>query len=309
MMWGLHLILGALTFVLGTVVGSFLNVCIYRLPWQKSVIWPGSRCPRCWAAIASFDNIPVISWLALRGECRQCGVSISARYPLVEALVGLLFLGVYLVDVVHGTSLIYAPPFGAFAQMAYHQVLLALLVVAAFIDFELYVIPDEVTVPGMVVGLVAGALVPGIRPEPSESSSLAQGLGVGLIGWAVGGGLVWFVRIVGGKAFGREAMGFGDVTLLSMIGAFLGWQAAVLTFFLGAFLALGHAIGKIVAVIGKRIAGQQLSSADREIPFGPYLSMAAITLMLSWPWLWKGWAKEFFHTFQIVFWFMLGKEG
>ena len=98
--WPMLVALGLGFFLIGTVVGSFLNVCIYRIPWQKSVIWPSSRCPRCWSAIAPQDNIPIVSWLALRGECRHCGSGISVRYPLVEALVGLLFLGAFLVDVV-----------------------------------------------------------------------------------------------------------------------------------------------------------------------------------------------------------------
>jgi leader peptidase (prepilin peptidase) / N-methyltransferase len=305
MMWGMHLILGVMTFVAGTVVGSFLNVCIYRIPWQKSIIWPDSRCPKCWAGIAGFDNIPVASWFVLRGECRQCGAPISARYPLVEFLVGLLFLGVYLVDVVHSTSLIYQLPVDALVQMVYHQFLLALLVVAAFIDLDLFIIPDAVTVTGMVVGLAVGTLVPEIRPTPAQAATHLGGLGVGLLGWAVGGGLVWVVRFLGEKAFKREAMGFGDVTLLAMVGAFLGWQAAVLTFFLAPFFGLVPSLSKIVMNVIKRMSGQQLSSADREIPFGPYLSLAALTLVLTWPWLWKGWAQSRFE----MFWHLLSQDG
>ncbi len=127
LIWPMLVFLGLGFFLIGTVVGSFLNVCIYRIPWQKSVIWPGSRCPRCYAAIAARDNIPIVSWIALRGECRSCGAPISVRYPLVEALVGLLFLGAYLVDVIAG-------PRGAWGQVpafqlvaaAYHAVFLAL---------------------------------------------------------------------------------------------------------------------------------------------------------------------------------------
>ncbi len=102
--WPTSVALGLGFFMIGTVVGSFLNVCIYRIPWQKSVIWPGSRCTRCWSAIAAQDNIPIVSWIALRGECRRCGEPIAIRYPLVEALVGLLFLGAYLLDVATGSS-------------------------------------------------------------------------------------------------------------------------------------------------------------------------------------------------------------
>ena len=109
------ILLGFGVFVIGTVVGSFLNVCIYRIPWEKSVIWPGSRCPRCWTPIAGRDNIPIVSWLALRGECRSCGLRISARYPLVELLVGLLFLGLFYVDVLHGAARCLAADPGALA--------------------------------------------------------------------------------------------------------------------------------------------------------------------------------------------------
>src|SRR5258708_5332973 len=107
--WPIHLILMVFLFALGAVVGSFLNVCIYRIPWQKSVIWPGSHCPKCWKAIAPQDNVPILSWLGLRGECRQCGTPIAIRYPFVELLVGLLFLGVYVADVLYETQI----PWGA----------------------------------------------------------------------------------------------------------------------------------------------------------------------------------------------------
>ncbi len=167
--WPILVILGLGFFMIGTVVGSFLNVCIYRIPWQKSVIWPGSRCPICFGAIAARDNIPIVSWIALRGECRRCGAPISVRYPLVEALVGFLFLGVYLVDVIAG------PP-GAWGQVpafqlvaaAYHAVFLALLVAATFIDYDLMIIPDQITITGMVVGVGLGTLWPQVRPVPAS---------------------------------------------------------------------------------------------------------------------------------------------
>lgn len=117
MSWPLHLIIGSTVAVLGTIVGSFLNVCIYRIPWQKSVIWPGSRCPRCWSEIRALDNLPVLSWLLLRGECRRCGLPISVRYPLVEALVGLLFLATYLVDIAARENLIGPLPTLSFLRL------------------------------------------------------------------------------------------------------------------------------------------------------------------------------------------------
>lgn len=303
----MHLILGTGLFVIGAAIGSFLNVCIYRLAWQKSVIWPSSRCPSCYSAIASRDNIPIVSWLALRGECRNCGARISARYMLVEFLVGLLFVGVYLVDVAHVSSLVGALPARAFLEMTYHLVLVAFLVVATFIDYDLFIIPDSVTVPGMLIGLALGALVPEIRPDPATATTHWGGLAVGLLGLVVGGGLVWFVRVVGGKAFGREAMGFGDVTLLGMVGAFLGWQAAVLTFFLAAFVGLVPALVKLLLNLIKYLSGGRISAADREIPFGPCLSVAAIVLLYSWPWVWTGWAKPMFTTLSQVYLLFTGQ--
>jgi leader peptidase (prepilin peptidase)/N-methyltransferase len=294
---------GLWLFAVGAVVGSFLNVCIYRIPWQKSVIWPASMCPRCLEPIAFHDNVPVLSWLVLRGECRRCGQPIPGRYALIEFLTGALFVAVYLVDV--GLA-----PWGRFdsllfARMVYHQALIALLLVATFIDYDLQIIPDEVTLPGMAIGLLGGWMVPGIRPEPALASSPLGGLGAGLIGMAVGGGLTWSFRVVFSRVFGREAMGFGDVTLMAMIGAFLGWQVAVLSFFLAPFFGLGHAGWKLGKYLRKRLSGAQSSSTDRELAFGRYLSMAAIALVLSWPWLWPHWARGYFQTLSVLFWFLV----
>lgn len=303
-------ILGLGTFLIGTVVGSFLNVCIYRIPWQKSVIWPSSRCPHCYSAIAARDNVPIFSWIALRGECRGCGAPISPRYPLVEALVGLLFVGAYLVDVVGG-------PRGPWAQVApfqlvavvYHACFLALLVAATFIDYDVMMIPDQITITGMVLGVALGTLWPGVRPVPATATTTLGGFWVGLVGLLVGAGLVLAVRALAGFVLRREAMGFGDVTLLGMIGAFLGWQAAVLTFFLAPFFGLAHAAWTMGLYWKKRWGGHQLSSSDREIPFGPYLSMAATSLLLLWHWLWPGWARGLFGTLYVVFWWMLGVQA
>ena len=305
--WQVHAILILGLFAIGSVVGSFLNVCVYRIPWQKSVIWPGSHCPRCFSAIAAQDNVPVLSWLALRGECRSCGLRIAARYPLVEALVGLLFAGVYLADVVYGPEIPWsALPTSVTVRVAYHLSLIALLVTATFIDYDLYIIPDAITVPGMIVGVLVGALVPDVRLEPSAAATHWGGFWVGLIGWLVGGGLTWAVRGLGSLALRREAMGFGDVTLLAMIGAYLGWEAAVLTFFLAPFFGLSHALAKLISYLGERMSGANPTSADREIPFGPYLSMAALALLLSWPWSWPRLAKPYFDAFRMVFWSLWG---
>jgi leader peptidase (prepilin peptidase)/N-methyltransferase len=305
------IVLGLGVFIVGTVVGSFLNVCIYRIPWEKSVIWPGSRCPACCQPIAAQDNVPILSWLALRGECRSCGAPISARYPLVELLVGLLFLGVYYVDVIHGPR----GPWGheivlPLATLAYHAILVALLVAATFIDYDLFIIPDEITVTGMVLGLVLPTVVPAIRAEPACATTHGQGFWMGLLGLLVGAGLTQLVRLVGSTVLRREAMGFGDVTLMGMIGVFLGWQAAIMAFFLGACFGLIHAVWKLTIYVKKWLRRQKLSSADRELPFGPYLSMGALALVLSWHWLWisPGPAREAFSTFRWFFWWMLGVD-
>ncbi|MDG3003641.1 prepilin peptidase [Paludisphaera mucosa] len=305
--WPLLAFLGFGVFCVGTVVGSFLNVCIYRIPWQKSVIWPASHCPRCYGAISTSDNVPIVGWLALRGECRMCGLPISARYPLIEALVGLLFLALYVVDVLLATREGFGQiPVSSLAVLAYHALLVALLVAATFIDYDLLIIPDEVTVTGMVLGIALGAAFPWIRPEPAAAATHLGGLGVGILGLLAGAGLTAGVRSSFSFLLRREAMGFGDVTLMAMIGAFLGWQAAVLTFFLFPFFGLAHALWKLTLYVGKRLAGAESSSADREIPAGPYLSMAAAFLLFSWRWLWPLWAKNLFEMLHAIFWWMLG---
>ncbi|MDR3619183.1 MAG: prepilin peptidase [Paludisphaera borealis] len=305
--WPILVFLGFGVFVVGSVVGSFLNVCIYRIPWQKSVIWPSSRCPRCLGTIAATDNVPIVGWLALRGECRTCGLPISKRYPLIEALVGLLFVGLYVTDVLCAARGDYGQiPTASLATFAYHALLTALLVAATFIDYDLYIIPDQVTVTGMVLGLLIGTMSPDIRPLPGTASSYGGGFWVGIVGLLVGAGLTAGVRTFASALLRREAMGFGDVTLMAMIGSFLGWQAAVLTFFLAPFFGLAHALFKLTTYLQKRLRGGQLSSADREIPFGPYLSMAAVALLLSWNWLWPYWAGDLFEMYRTVFWLMLG---
>jgi leader peptidase (prepilin peptidase)/N-methyltransferase len=300
--WQVHAFFLLGLFAIGTVVGSFLNVCIYRIPWQKSVIWPGSHCPRCLTAIEAQDNIPILSWVALRGECRHCGLPIAARYPMIEALVGLLFAGVYVTDVIYGPPIPWSGlPVQVTVGLFYHLVFVALLVTATFIDYDLFIIPDQITVPGMIVGIGLGTLFPQIRPVPSTATTPWEGFLVGLIGLLVGGGLTQGVRLLGSAALRREAMGFGDVTLMAMIGSFLGRQAAVLTSFLAPFFGLFHAMTKLISYIGKRLSGRAAGSADREIPFGPYLSMAALALLVSWPWVWSHWAADTFRSIRMLF--------
>jgi leader peptidase (prepilin peptidase)/N-methyltransferase len=299
-----HAICAVWLFVIGSLVGSFVNVCIYRIPWQKSILWPASHCPRCLVPIAARDNVPILGWLLLGGRCRTCKLPISVRYPLIEALVGALFVGVYVTDVVLGANRLLDT--GAFLRMGYHDVLVTLLVIATFLDYDHFIIPDEVTVTGMILGLGLGVLFPWIRPEPAAASDWLGGLTTGLIGWAAGGALVWAFRIGAGVVFRREAMGFGDVTLLAMIGSFLGWQAAIMTFFLAPFFGLAHALAKLVRLLVKWMTRRKISGSDREVPFGPYLSLAAVTLLLSWPRLWPGWTRPLFATLADLIGWMIG---
>jgi len=303
-----HLFLGSGVFLIGTIVGSFLNVCIYRLPLQKSLIWPDSRCPNCLSRIGALENIPILSWLILRGACRNCKVTISFRYPLIEALTGLLFVAVYLADACYtlpGSRL------GASVYVAvfYHCVLVAILIAIAMIDYDWTIVPTELTYFGVLFGLIVGMLSPEIRPVPSHATTFWGGLGVGLLGVVVGAGLVWVVRVVAGRIAGREAMGAGDIDILAVVGAFMGWHAAVLTFFLSAFFGLIPALIKLIPYVVKRVTGRQWNPSDREIPLGPFLSMAAVALVLTWHWAWP---KLFRPYYDIIGWLVrdvLGQEG
>uniref|UniRef100_A0A7C4QS52 Prepilin peptidase n=1 Tax=Schlesneria paludicola TaxID=360056 RepID=A0A7C4QS52_9PLAN len=330
-------------FVLGTITGSFLNVCVHRFPRQESVLgaWrhvlhPPSMCPFCRTSIAARDNIPILGWLLLRGRCRTCRHRIPLRYPAVELLNGLLFIGLYwamvpidFADTVQH-SCVYSPlgPWAAWQyrshraasywlhlQYLYFLVLVEALLVASLIDLDLRIIPDSVTLPAMTVGILGSLtgrfwLVPvwfqsaswmnmlwtflGNRPPApawwtastpawTQHWPMAHGLSVSLAGVLVGGGIIWFVRIAGGWVFRREAMGFGDVVLMATIGSFLGWQATVLVFFLAPVCALAIvAVGLLANTVRYLLGYASTVVRPREIPFGPFLSMAAVWVLVSW---------------------------
>ncbi|WP_435009750.1 prepilin peptidase [Tundrisphaera lichenicola] len=310
-LWPIHLIYGIGLFVVGTVVGSFLNVCIYRIPWEKSVIWPDSRCPKCLAAIETRDNIPILGWLMLRGSCRSCGVAIPARYALVELLVGVLFVCVYVSDGMFPylfSSDYVRDDMTLAIKVLYHALLVSFLIAVTFIDADLMIVPASITNLGILLGLAIGTAFPGVRPAPSMATTYWGGLGVGLLGMAVGGGIIWVIRTLGTIAFRREAMGSGDIHILAMIGAFLGWEAAVVTPFLAAFVGLVPALWKFASYLAKRLAGRKYNSTDREMPFGPYLSIAALILLLAWPWAWPRALQPHFNIASEIFWFLLGRD-
>jgi leader peptidase (prepilin peptidase)/N-methyltransferase len=251
----------------GALIGSFLNVVIHRVPREESIVFPNSRCPSCATAIRPYDNVPVLSWLVLRGRCRSCRAPIAARYPAVEALTAALFALVLLRD---GVSIALAPDL----------VFVAALVALVFIDAEHMILPDVITLPGFALALVARVLIPNL----DGLSFLAGGALQGWPDWAVslvgalagalaGGGTLWLLGWLWERLRGVEAMGLGDVKMMLAVGAYLGWPLTVLTLFL-AVLA-GSAVGIVL----------MLRSRDRDmqtlLPFGIFLGTGAVIALLA----------------------------
>jgi leader peptidase (prepilin peptidase)/N-methyltransferase len=228
--------------VLGLIVGSFLNVCIYRLPRRQSVTWPGSRCTTCDRALSWYENVPVVSWLALRGRCRTCGERISVRYPLVELITAALFVAGY---VIYGWTPLLA------ARLAFA----CAMVVLFAIDLEHHLLPNVITVPGIVIGFVLSFfLPPGWQPS--------------LIGLVAGGGVLFAIAEAYYRFRGIEGLGMGDVKMLSMIGAFLGWKLMLVTLVLSSFA--GSVIGVGVIALGR-------GGMKAALPFGTFLAVGALT--------------------------------
>ena len=226
--------------VLGLFVGSFLNVCIYRLPIGRTVLWGRSHCPHCDRQIRSWENIPVLSWLALRGRCAGCAASIGVKYPLVELVTGLLFAGAAWL---YGPTLLLVP-----------RLLFACAMVVLFmIDLEHRILPNVITLPGIVAGLVFSLFMP-------------PGFRDALIGAVVCSLLLFGMGEVVSRALGKEALGFGDVKMIAMMGAFLGWQLTLVSLFLASFLGSLIGIG-LVAITKNR---------DYLIPLGSFLAIGAI---------------------------------
>ncbi len=235
----------AFVFAYGAIIGSFLNVCIARLPEGRSIVRPPSHCPKCQSSIAWYDNVPILSYLLLAGRCRTCRVRISAIYPAVEVLTGALAVALFLRL---GPTLAFAGYF-AFA---------AALVVITFIDLDHQIIPDVISLPGIVVGLAFSLVSPLVTPTDA------------LLGVLVGGGTLLTVAWLYQKLRGVEGMGGGDVKLLAMIGAFLGWQSIFVTLF------VGSVIGSIIGVVVMLYEGADTKLA---IPFGPFLAGGALVYL------------------------------
>lgn len=256
-----EIIIRILVFIFGSAVGSFLNVCIYRMPLEKSIVKPRSFCPHCSKTILWYDNIPVLSYIILKARCRFCRGRIHFRYLIVELLTAIMFLICYI-------------RYGFFSfNLFFYIIFICGLIVATFVDIQHRIIPDEISVGGVVLGLILSTFR-GIKLNPFVFN--LRPTFDSFLGIIIGGGILYLTGFVFDVIYFKilkrppiqgetESMGGGDIKLLAMIGAFLGWQHAILTFFLAPFL------GAVVGIINL------LVKKDHTIPYGPFLSLAALT--------------------------------
>ena len=241
-----EILLSIYAFGLGAFIGSFLNVLIHRLPRKENFVTGRSHCPKCNEMIRWYDNILLLSFIILRAKCRRCAAPISWRYPMVELVTAVFFLTAYKLYGVSFHSLIAA-------------VFFSMLLVVTFIDFEYYIIPDRITYPGMVLGMALSWVNPLVTPLDA------------LIGLLAGGVALYLLAMLGDFVFKKESLGGGDIKLAAMLGAFLGWKNIIFIFF-------GAAVfGLIYAIIQMAVSRKQ--GAGRMIPFGPFLSLAALVAL------------------------------
>jgi len=270
-MWQIHLVafptlIAIIVFLFGLIIGSFLNVCILRIPAGKSIVLPSSACPKCGAPIRPYDNIPVVSWLLLRGKCRACKTPISPMYPVVELLTGLLFFACF-----------YA--FGLTPEAAKWAAFAAIIVILVFTDLRERILPDVVNYTGFGIGLAFSFVTKPIDgtalsianhlfdfPPPAPVLSFVDAI----FGAALGSGLLWMVSEGYFRLRGREGMGLGDVKMMLMAGAFLGAKRVLLTIFAGA--VLGSVLGLLFILTRRK-------GSDYELPFGTFLGGAALLVV------------------------------
>ena len=239
------MLLNYFVFIFGAVVGSFLNVCIFRLPAKTSIIKPLSQCPHCHHPIRFYDNIPIISFIVLRGKCRDCDGKISWRYPLVELITAVLSLMLFL-------------QFGLTLRFLIFFIFTAVLIVITFIDLDHQIIPDVLTLPGIPIFFLLAIFV--VKIPWLEA----------LIGLLIGGGVLFAIAFVYELLTKREGMGGGDIKLLAMIGGFLGWKSLIFVLLVSSFT------GAIVGITAMIIKKQDMKYA---VPFGPFLSAAAVAYL------------------------------
>ena len=271
-------ILAYFSFALGACIASFLNVVIWRIPRGESIVNPPSHCPRCDSPISWYHNIPIISWLCLRGRCAECSARISPRYILVEILGGGLFLAVYWLYVLRlipeNANIVEIPWMGFFAT-AVMWIWVSFLIVGSFIDYDHKLLPDFVTIGGMILGFLYNLIMTYILVWERGTGGLTS-LFWSICGILFGFGLMWLIRFLGSLAFKREAMGMGDVFLMGAIGAIFGPIAVVATLVLSSFL--GSAVGILMLVISKTKIGSYI-----EIPYGPYIALGSLGWMFFGP--------------------------
>lgn len=248
-----------IVFVFGSMAGSFLNVCIHRMPLGESIVWPRSHCPKCKKKIPGYDNIPFISYILLGGRCRFCKERISFRYFLVELTTAAMFVALL-------------SNYGLSYDFFFYTVLVCALIVATFVDIGHRIIPDEISVGGTIVGFILSS-IKGFNLQPFSFNF--KPMLNSFLGIVIGGGIIYLTGTLFDLVYFKllkkpaingetESMGGGDVKLMAMIGAFLGWQSAILTFFLAPFF------GVVIGVINL------LTKKDHTIPYGPFLSLAAL---------------------------------
>jgi leader peptidase (prepilin peptidase)/N-methyltransferase len=254
------------SFILGSVIGSFLNVCIYRLPTGESIVFPPSHCTSCGRAIRFYNNIPILSYLILKGKCADCGSRISIQYPLVELLSGVALTGLYY-------------KFGLSLDTLFYAMLTYSLIVITFIDLGHMIIPNAITIPGAAAGLIYNALITDWEKSRdllgAFSWSLENFFGVlnkvpfldSIFGLITGGGILFLIAFLYIAVRKQEGMGMGDVKLLAMIGAFLGWKGVVFVMLVSSLLG---------TIIGLSIILYKKGDLKYALPFGPFLSLAAI---------------------------------
>src|ERR1041385_1996121 len=258
--------------VFGAIIGSFLNVVVHRVPNDESIVFPNSRCPSCGSGIAFYDNIPVLSYIVLGAKCRHCKEHISFRYPAVELLTATLFVAVAWHD-------------GLSAALPFDLVFTSALLALVFIDAEHMILPNVITYPGIVFAVVARIAIPLLTHTPhfDDVPSLSQGaladmpvwvvsLAGALIGALIGGGSLWLMGWTWERLRGIEAMGLGDVKMMFMVGAYLGWRLTILTIFVGVLS------GSIIGIL--LMARQRERNMQMLLPFGVFLGLGAVAALL-----------------------------
>lgn len=239
-------------FILGAVIGSFLNVCIYRVPQGLSIIRPASRCTSCGTPIKVYDNIPILSYVLLLGKCRKCGAKLSVRYPLVEVLNAALYV---LVLATFGSN-------SPWILVGY-ALFVSSLIVIFFIDLDYQIIPNGITLPGILLAVVLGST---IMPDPFSRSELL-GFKTSLAGFLAGGGSFYLIAVIGKAILKKDAMGGGDIKMMAMVGGLLGWKGVLLTTFIGSLC------GSLMGISLIMLKGREWGA---RIPFGPYLVTGAL---------------------------------